>query len=249
MGAGAGDVGRGDGMVNREKVIKGLECCTQPSYEECIANCPYGNTRYARMTCTDVLMTDILVLLKEQEPITGETSDGYHTFNELYHHRAVLFSVIVANYPDRAWKSKKHHDGTMYDNMFIVGIDTPDGQATYHYDVDPYWDMFKCRVLDNAPEWDGHTPAQAIERIGKLKAQEQKCRECGEATSKAIQELQAKLKAQEPVKPFLDYDGNDVWRCGNCHRNIFHPSHTDADEDEKNYRRFCFHCGRAVKWG
>ena len=60
----------------------------------------------------------------------------------------------------------------MYDNMFIVGIDTPDGQATYHYDVGPYWDMFKCRVLDNAPEWDGHTPAQAIERIDKLKAQE-----------------------------------------------------------------------------
>jgi hypothetical protein len=60
----------------------------------------------------------------------------------------------------------------MYDGMFIVGIETPDGQATYHYDIDPYWDMFKCRVLDNAPEWDGHTPAQAIERIGKLKAQE-----------------------------------------------------------------------------
>ncbi len=110
--------------------------------------------------------------LKAQEPITGETSDGYHTFNELYYHRAVLFSVIVANYPERAWKSKKHHDGTMYDGMFIVGIDTPDGQATYHYDVDPYWDMFKCRVLDNAPEWDGHTPSEAIERIGKLKARE-----------------------------------------------------------------------------
>ena len=117
-------------------------------------------------------MRDALELLKAQEPITGETSDGYHTFNELYHHRAVLFSVIVANYPDSSWKSKKHHDGTMYDGMFIVGIDTPDGQATYHYDVDPYWDMFKCRVLDNAPEWDGHTPAQAIERIGKLKSQE-----------------------------------------------------------------------------
>lgn len=24
----------------------------------------------------------------------GEVSDGYHTFNELYHHRAILFSVI-----------------------------------------------------------------------------------------------------------------------------------------------------------
>ena len=56
--------------------------------------------------------------------ITGDTSDGYHTFNELYHHRAVLFSVICNAHPDIAWKSKKHHDGTMYDGMFIVGIET-----------------------------------------------------------------------------------------------------------------------------
>ncbi len=100
--------------------------------------------------------------------ITGETSDGYHTFNELYHHRAVLFSVIVKAFPDRAWKARKHHDGSMYDGMFIVGIETPDGQATYHYDIEPYWDMFQCKELEYAPEWDGHTPAQAIDRIGKL---------------------------------------------------------------------------------
>ena len=105
----------------------------------------------------------------DAEPvITGETSDGYHTFNELYHHRAVLFSVIVKAFPDKAWKSKKHHDGTMYNGMFIVGIETPDGQATYHYDIEPYWDMFCCKEIEYAPEWDGHTPAQAIERIGKL---------------------------------------------------------------------------------
>lgn len=101
--------------------------------------------------------------------VNGETSDGYHTFNELYHHRAVLFSVIVANLHGIAWKSKLHHDGTMYDGMFIVGIDTPWGQASYHYDVDPYWDMFWCMELERAPEWDGHTPADAIERIGLLR--------------------------------------------------------------------------------
>lgn len=56
------------------------------------------------------------------------------------------------------------------------------------------------------------------------------------------------LKAQEPVAPIFDYDGRDVWRCGNCHRNIFHPTRTDEDENEKNYRRFCFHCGKAVEW-
>lgn len=113
----------------------------------------------------DSILNDGIHTMRE---IDGDTSDGYHTFNELYHHRAVLFSVIIKAFSDKAWKSLQHHDGTMYDGMFIVGIDTPEGQATYHYDIDPYWDMFECRELERAPEWDGHTPAQAIERIGKL---------------------------------------------------------------------------------
>lgn len=114
---------------------------------------------------------DVVRELPPEKPIiTGETSDGYHTFNELYHHRAVLFSIIIKMFPTRAWKSKKHHDGSMFYGMFIVGIETSAGQATYHYDLDPYWDMFDCQELDYAPEWDGHTAADAIERIGKLEA-------------------------------------------------------------------------------
>ena len=99
----------------------------------------------------------------------GDISDGYHTFNELYHHRAVLFSVICNSMPNRAWKSQKHDNGSMYDGMFIVGIETPEGQATYHYDVNPYWEMFKIKELEFAPKWDGHTPDEAIKRIGNLK--------------------------------------------------------------------------------
>ena len=55
-----------------------------------------------------------LVRLIEPEPVTGSTSDEYHTFDELYHHRAVLFSVIVAMFRGLSWKSLHHHDGTMY---------------------------------------------------------------------------------------------------------------------------------------
>ena len=98
----------------------------------------------------------------------GDLSNRYHTFNELYHHRAILFSVICNNNKEIAWKSRSHHDGSMYSSMFIVGINTPKGQATYHYDVNPYWRMFEVQELEFAPEWDGHTPDQAIDRIKSL---------------------------------------------------------------------------------
>lgn len=98
----------------------------------------------------------------------GKVSDGYHTFDELYHHRAILFATICNNNPELAWKSKQHDTGDMYDGMFIVGIDTPKGQATYHYDLEPYWDIFNVQELDHAPKWDGHTPDEAIKRIASL---------------------------------------------------------------------------------
>lgn len=120
----------------------------------------------------DAVFVNRLADLIEPQPVSGETSDGYHTFNELYDHRAKLFSVIVRCFKDKAWKSKLHYDGTMYDGMFIVGIETPEGQATYHYNIDPYWDMFECKELEKAPEWDGHTPQEAIDRISHLRKDE-----------------------------------------------------------------------------
>lgn len=140
-------------------------------YYECY---PYGD-RYGAGIDMNMIQVEHRKLLPEEvveiicgSKVDGNTSDGYHTFNELYHHRAILFSVIVHDHKNLAWKAHKHADGTMYDGMFIVGIDTPVGQATYHYDLDHYWDIFDCKELEFAPEWDGHTPDQAIERIGSL---------------------------------------------------------------------------------
>lgn len=104
---------------------------------------------------------------KQTDKINGNTSDGYHTFNELYHHRAILFAVICNANKDKAWKSKKHSDGTMYDGMFIVGINTPHGEYTYHYNIEPYWNLFDVKTLAFAPEWDGHKP-EDIDRLLSL---------------------------------------------------------------------------------
>lgn len=87
----------------------------------------------------------------------GDISDGYHTFDELYYHRLCLFSVICNLFPDKAWKSWKHHDDSMYTDYFIVGLTTDEGDYSYHYHKSE-WDMFNVKELDRAPEWDGHKP-------------------------------------------------------------------------------------------
>ena len=107
---------------------------------------------------------------QEWKQNTGRISDGYHTFDELYSHRTALLSALVRTLPKFAWKSRKHADGTMYDNMFIVGMNFPNGTITYHVeDYEPNgrsnWDIFPCKELDRAPKWDGHTPEMVVDRL------------------------------------------------------------------------------------
>ncbi|UUV46279.1 hypothetical protein [Bacillus phage vB_BanS-Thrax2] len=97
----------------------------------------------------------------------GELSDGYHTYNELYYHRMMLFKVICHVFKDKAWKSWKHSDGTMFDGSFIVGVNTPEGQYTYHYKEDSF-DEFDVKELDFAPEYDGHQPKDITRLLSLL---------------------------------------------------------------------------------
>ena len=92
-----------------------------------------------------------------------QISDGYHTFDELYYHRMILTSIIANQNKSNAWKSKLHHDGTMFDGSFIIGFNTIEGQYSYHYKLE-YWDLFNVEELDKAPEYDGHKPGD----IGRL---------------------------------------------------------------------------------
>ena len=99
----------------------------------------------------------------------GELSDGFHTFNGLYEQRMILFAALVKAYKDKAWKSYRHEDGEWCfgGGWFIVGIDTPEGSYTYHYE-NKYWDMFDCVDLPRGKHWDGHTEADAETRLMSL---------------------------------------------------------------------------------
>ena len=103
-------------------------------------------------------INDLIVELKTLGFSTKGISDKWHTFEELYYHRMILFLTIQKAHKDKAWKSKQHHDGTMFEDSFIVGIETPEGQYSYHYNL-KYWELFEdIDELEKAPEWDGHKP-------------------------------------------------------------------------------------------
>lgn len=113
-----------------------------------------------------------LLEMRDQGISRNAVSDGYHTFRELYYHRMVLFSIILNQNKDKAWKAKKHHDGTMFgDDSFICGIETPEGQYTYHYHLSD-WGKFNVKELEFAPEYDGHKPCDITRLYSLLKDQQ-----------------------------------------------------------------------------
>lgn len=102
--------------------------------------------------------------------ITGETSDGHHTFNELYAYRKAYNALLFNEWASRGLydvhKSERHSDGEACfgGGWFIVSAQTPAGQITNHYETAD-WELFNVASRERAAAWDGHTPAEALTRL------------------------------------------------------------------------------------
>lgn len=104
---------------------------------------------------------------------TNHVSDGYHTFGELYDHRIALFIALcrarVTADNDVVWRSKLHSDGTSIEGWFIMGIGIVRGeQITYHLPLDRWDETEFAETWGQAPEFDGHTSADVLDRLKKL---------------------------------------------------------------------------------
>jgi hypothetical protein len=108
----------------------------------------------------------------------GETSDGYHTFNELYDHRITLFIALCyethrhlpMGQVTHVWRSRLHSDGSAIDGWFVMGMGFEPGlQITYHL-PNARWaetNWLGCE-LERAPAWDGHTAPDVIKRLKRI---------------------------------------------------------------------------------
>lgn len=101
--------------------------------------------------------------------IDGNTSDGFHTFDELYEHRIALFIALMKSHPGISWWSRKHEDGSMFQGGWIIaGMSLPTGEISYHM-RDTYIKNLKgIPELGLGKKWDGHEPKDVVERLLKI---------------------------------------------------------------------------------
>lgn len=119
-------------------------------------------------------------------PAEDCTCDGYHTFSELYDHRISLYIALckwiimykgatdganAAKLP-LVWRSKRHSDGEICfgtGTQFVLGIGTEKGeQITYHIPIERWGETEFVKTLETAPEWDGHTSEDVLNRLKLL---------------------------------------------------------------------------------
>ena len=90
----------------------------------------------------------------------GQVSDTYHTFDELYYVKGIMFVSILMSNPDISWRTRKHHDeviNPMYHGMFLAGINTKEGQFTFHLEEEMWEKLNSINTIECSPVYDGHT--------------------------------------------------------------------------------------------
>ena len=120
-------------------------------------------------------MTDIekIIFSKESNTIIqghkSNLTDGYHTMEELYEHRYLLYINLALSLKQYAYIAEANQNGEKWGDSFILGIHIEEGmQISYHIPnkyrhlcdfVNPL-DIYHLDTI-----WDGHTPQNVLERL------------------------------------------------------------------------------------
>ena len=154
-----------------DKILTKLENAVEQSTLRRVANRQDVSNRAIHANAILAILTAAEAMGKRE--ITGDTSDGYHTFNELYEYRmqynSALFNEWALQGKYDVHKSWKHSDGEdcFGGGWFIVMAELPTGQISNHY-PEKDWEQFNIPEKAKANEYDGHSPQEALERLARL---------------------------------------------------------------------------------
>lgn len=128
----------------------------------------------------EVILAYELELAKAVDTIAelkANPRDEYHTMAELYRHRMLYNALALYGLSSLArpgalncGRSRRHHDGELCFNgeYFIVWVELLTGMVTNHYKIEDEKYFLFLEGYEKAPEWDGHTPAEAAKRMEKM---------------------------------------------------------------------------------
>jgi len=137
-------------MADKEKVIRGLEICTNPG--SCSERCPYYHIEITEGSCDYFLLTDALALLKEQEPRVMTVEEVINAKDKTDVWLDELDCVVVAATISN-WVESKNHVVT-----FFYGIEhTTSGERDYmNNNYNRTWRCWTARPTDEqrkAAKW------------------------------------------------------------------------------------------------
>lgn len=93
--------------------------------------------------------------------VNGDISDGYHTFDELYEHRYLLFINLCLLQPEKASWTQEHYEGWDLLRLYL-----PSGQISYHIPKHFSY-LYHNLIVNRDDEWDGHTSSVVVSRLAR----------------------------------------------------------------------------------
>lgn len=108
---------------------------------------------------------------KKYEIKNGDISDGYHTFDELYEHRCLLFIAWIISVDSHIMDVIPSYIPDHFEGWDLIWTSIPDGtgdlkQISYHVPV-KYRHLYRghCNRQEVNSAYDGHTSGDVIKRI------------------------------------------------------------------------------------
>ncbi len=94
----------------------------------------------------------------------GQISDGYHTFDELYDHRNLLFINLCLSRSNTCWYKE---DDAAYPGWFCLYMKTLHGQISYHI-PNKYLPLVEGKLTGKQQSWDKHTKDDVLTILEKM---------------------------------------------------------------------------------
>lgn len=91
--------------------------------------------------------------------VGNDISDGYHTFDELYEHRVILYLSLCMSKKEKCYYKKD------YEKWFCIYLETDHGQVSYHVPNKFLGIAEKNFTYSPDHKFDGHTSSDVIARL------------------------------------------------------------------------------------